>query len=240
VIVDSKVCSIKSDRNSEPDEYAQIMLKYKSGNADDIDIITKKFSKPVYNMCYFACLKYLKSSTSAAIAAEDLSQHVWLKLIKGAHNYKASSKFSYYLMSIITKRLILDWIKKYLKHQESEDTPMNEEGEKDNDPIETHMTREPTHDLTIIVLKKCISDLSSQNKDIIEIYYNKEFTYREITSKTGIALGSIGDRLTEILKELKNCLASSGIQRQEIVEFLANRQTTLFHDAVAVGKSNKE
>lgn len=89
-------CFVMGRRDDPGDE--ELMLRYKAGSADAFSLLYGRHKAPLY--------RYMLRSCESKAVAEELYQDVWISVIQARSRYTASAKFSTWLYSIASNRLV--------------------------------------------------------------------------------------------------------------------------------------
>lgn len=167
--------------------------------------IVRRWQKPLINFFYRLC--WNKDT------AEDLTQEVFIRLVKAARAYKPRAKFNTFLYTI-AKNLWIDKIREtgFRPVAVSLDNPIGEDkkitlgdiiprGERP--PDEIVITQE-----TIKEIKQKMTNLSDDQRIILNLCVFEEMTYQEAAETLNIPLGSVKSRLHGALTRLKELIKS--------------------------------
>lgn len=143
--------------------------------------------------------KYLLKLTQSEILTEDLTQEVFLKVIRTIDGYKVSGKASFatYIITI-AKNTFIDYTRrnKFICNDISE-AELQSADDTENKVI-TKMQYEE--------IVKYIDNLPPNQASVIRLKYIDEYTLREIESMTGIPSQTIKSRIHEGTKKLRGFL----------------------------------
>lgn len=62
------------------------------------------------------------------------------------------------------------------------------------------------------MVRMLVSELSTEEQDLLRLKYQEDLKYQEISKKTGITVGNVGYKLHHILKGLAHALRHAGIE----------------------------
>jgi len=196
--------SIKSD--------AQLISDYlKSGNQEPLEILIKKYLKPVYNFAY----RFVGDSKEA----EDITQEVFIKMWRNLHKFNPEKNLAPYRTECpgsgfktwifaIAKNTAIDWLKK--KKTVPFSSFENEKGENfllaglaslDPLPDEISCRLESRAKLALAT-----ESLSPRYKTVLSLYYDNQLNFREIAERLGESLNTAKSRHRRALIKLKQCL----------------------------------
>jgi len=125
--------------------------------------------------------------TSESQAAWDITQQVWLGIIKGLRKLQDPANFKAWAYGITTNKSI-DWIRKSkaLKHISIEDIQDHQQKEKQDTGI-----------------KELLRKLDVRKRAVISLYYFEQLGISEISAALKIPKGTVKSRLASARKELK-------------------------------------
>ena len=143
--------------------------------------------------------KYLLKLTMNEYLTEDLTQEVFLKIIRSIDSYKihGSAGFGTYIITA-AKNCYID----YCRKNKAMFDDISEISISSNENIEETVITKLEYDDVI----KYIEQLPPQQDQAIQLKYIDEFTLNEIESMTGVPAKTIKSRLHEGKKKLKKLL----------------------------------
>jgi len=172
---------------------------YKKGNEEAFSYLVEKYSSKVYTAIYLIVKdKYI---------AEDLSQEVFIKIIKTikTHKYNEQGKFFPWMMRI-AHNLAIDHFRKEKKHPK---ITLNDGGDVFNcllfseNKTETNQNNQETKDL----LQQLIKELPKKQKEVLVMRHFMNMNFQEIAESTNVsintALGRMRYALINLRKKLK-------------------------------------
>ena len=138
-------------------------------------------------------------------SAEELVQEVFLKVWRSSHTFDSSrGSFSTWLYRI-TRNLASDYYRKRTRRVDLES---------DKDPF-VSATRDSSPGPQEIVddswlswrISRALEELDAPHREVIELAYYQGLSQREISRRTGVALGTVKTRTTNAMKRLREELA---------------------------------
>lgn len=173
----------------DPD--AELMLKFKKGNASSFEQLMKKYKNQVVNMIY----RFIGDQNEA----EDLAIEVFLRVYKSAKNYQAISKFSTYLYKI-TANLCINELKRRKRHRTiSLNTPLP--SDKLSSPLSILEQKEKN-----ALIKKMIDALPTRQRMALILQVYEELSYKEISIVLGCSVKGVERLLYRAKLNLKKKL----------------------------------
>ncbi|WP_299161453.1 RNA polymerase sigma factor [uncultured Tenacibaculum sp.] len=151
---------------------------------------TKKL-KDFFGREYLSLKRYINTRISDTVNrnAEDIIQDVALKLFAGADRYGPINNVASFVYRSI-KNKIIDTMRAPKKANRLE----TDENLLEIVDVLNHSENHYNSDQMISILKYCIEDLKAAYKDIIIAVDFEGYTYKEISSKTGIPIGTLMSR----------------------------------------------
>jgi RNA polymerase sigma-70 factor (ECF subfamily) len=124
--------------------------------------------------------------------AEDISQHVWLTVIREIHRIKNPRVFTSWLFRIVRNACYRELGKN--KHiRLTGDGPEITEDLLDEKPLFDDFE----------LLHECLDYLCPEHKEALMLRFLKQMTYEEVAETTGISIGTVRSRLYYAKKALK-------------------------------------
>ncbi|MDX8404102.1 MAG: sigma-70 family RNA polymerase sigma factor [Mariprofundaceae bacterium] len=173
----------------------ELMLRYKDGSAEAFVELYARHKGPLY--------RYMLRSCESKALAEELYQDAWTGVIKGRSRYNATAKFSTWLYSIASHRLIDHYRKQgrwneYLVDDDGEACAVAasfEQPEAQAD-INQQMQR----------LLYCLEQLPPPQRQVFLLKEEAGMTINAIASSIGIGLEAAKSRMRYALGKLRLCM----------------------------------
>ena len=138
--------------------------------------------------------------------AEDLISEVFLDVWRQAGKFEGRSAVSTWLLAI-TRFKALSALRRR-KDGELDDEAANAIEDTSDDP-EVTVTKKDTGD----ALRKCLTALSAEHREIIDLVYYHEKSVEEVAEIVGIPENTVKTRLFYARKKLAELLKSAGVER---------------------------
>ncbi len=172
----------------------ELISRYKKSG--DIKWVGKLYDRYAH-LVYGICLKYLQNREES----KDAVMQILEKIIDELRTHEVINLKSW--LYVVTRNFCLMEIRKRKRTTGfSEAFENNEhlimESADDLHPIEEH--------LNDIKLKKCLEELSSEQKRCIELFYYKEKCYKEISKITKYEIKKVKSYMQNGKRNLKNCM----------------------------------
>ena len=161
----------------------ELISKYLAGDEESLEILIKKYLKPIYNFTY----RYAGNSQEA----EDITQETFLKAWKNLKKFNPQKSFKTWIFSI-AKNTAIDWLRK------KKTIPFPD------DIIET--IADPSPFVPEFSLTAVLEKLPTKYQIVLSLRYNDYFTFREIAEILEEPLHTVKSRHRRGLAMLKNTL----------------------------------
>lgn len=133
------------------------------------------------------------------MVAADLTQDIFLKLIKSIYHYRFTGKFINFLFTIAVNTCN-DYYKKPL--QSYEDVDSLQKSDSEPEPIDGVIQNEEAK-----AIKEKIDNLPDFQKDTIILYYYHDIKAKDIAKIMGVSLPTVKSRLKQGKDKLKKMLS---------------------------------
>ncbi len=174
----------------------QLMQQHLRGERAAFELLVQRYLKALYNFIF----KYVHTATQA----EDLTQEVFLKIWQKSAKFKAEYKFKPWAYTI-AKNTALDYLKKkeLLPFSSFDNAEMQQIFEKvlvsDGDLPEQAIQR--IEDVQMI--GHAIAKIPEKYQQVLDLYYQKEFNFREIAELLKESVDTVKTRHRRALLHLK-------------------------------------
>lgn len=182
----------------------ELVVSYANGNNIAFDALLSRHKKGVFNYIYFI----VKNRE----LAEDIFQETFIKAIMTIKQgkYTETGKFRAWIMRI-AHNLIID----YFRQEKNENTISNDEMEIDlfNNALLCDGTIEDclVHNQIMSDVKKLIAFLPDNQKEVVEMRYYQELSFKEISEKTGISINTALGRMRYAILNIRKMAEENGI-----------------------------
>jgi RNA polymerase sigma factor (sigma-70 family) len=159
---------------NETDE--ELMIKY--GRSDDVksfEELYRRYSPRVYS--------YLLKNCWDSKDAEEIHQHVFLKVHHQRNRYDPKFPFTAWLFTIVKRTMIDDFRKTRTRGKTLEQTENKEAEESTNLGVTDH--------------------LEDSQKKILELRYIEEWSFEEIANELKVNAATVRKRISRLLKQLR-------------------------------------
>ncbi|HAO14077.1 MAG TPA: RNA polymerase subunit sigma [Tenacibaculum sp.] len=162
----------------------ELMLKVAKGDLNKLSTLFDRYHVRLYN--FFN--KMIKDKT----ISEDLTQEVFMKVLKSRHTYK-NGNFTSWIFTIARN----SFTNHYQKNKRERVHLLN-----DDIYNQTETTNNKTED-NINYLKNALLQLSKNDRELIVMHRFQEIKYEQIAEITGASVGSIKVKMHRAIKRLK-------------------------------------
>ena len=177
-----------------------LMIQYQKGNVRAFEILLERHRKPVYNFIF----RFVRSRETA----EDLLQDTFLRVIKGAANYKRKAKFTTWLYTI-ARNLCVDHSrrKKHRKHP-SLDQPMTK-SEESGTLLDVVPGKEMASDRKAVsrqlhmTMHNAIANLSVEQREVFLMREFLSMPFKQIAEVVGVPENTVKSRMRYALEKLR-------------------------------------
>lgn len=182
----------------------ELVVSYANGNNIAFDMLLSRHKKGLFNYIYFI----VKNRE----LAEDVFQETFIKAIMTIKQgkYTETGKFRAWIMRI-AHNLIID----HFRQEKNENTISNDEMEIDllNNALLCDGTIEDylVYNQIISDVKKLIDFLPDNQKEVVEMRYYQELSFKEISEKTGISINTALGRMRYAILNIRKMAEENGI-----------------------------
>ncbi|MFZ2049062.1 MAG: sigma-70 family RNA polymerase sigma factor [Minisyncoccia bacterium] len=179
------------------DTDVELIEQYENGAKSSLNILIERYLGAVYNLSF----RLLGRKEEV----EDITQEVFLKVIRNLHKFDKNKNFKVWIYSI-TRNTVTDYFRKKKSlnfsslNSEDEDVESFEANIKDesDDQFEILERKE-----NLILLEKALDNLSEDEKLIISLKHTEDMTFFEIGEIMSEPLNTVKSRYLRALKKMK-------------------------------------
>jgi RNA polymerase sigma-70 factor (ECF subfamily) len=184
--------------HDEADE--ALMVRYQKGEVRAFEILLTRHRKPIYNFI----LRFVGSRE----LAEDLMQETFLRVIRGAENYKRQAKFTTWLYTI-ARNLCVDQSRR-AKHRRAQslDQPMSSSAESGT-LLDVVPGKDMPSDRAAVskeIHRKLHEALERLSEEQREVFLMREFLdmpFKQIADVVGVPENTVKSRMRYALEKLR-------------------------------------
>jgi RNA polymerase sigma-70 factor (ECF subfamily) len=168
----------------------QLMDAYRGGDAGAFDRLYDRYRGPVY--------RYLLRQCRDETLCEELFQDVWLKLIRGAHQWRSGEPLRPWLFRIAHNRLVDHWRQRREPEEAFDDNVV---------PMDGPLPDALAHVRDCIErLKALLGHLAAPQRDAFLLKEEGGLTLEQIAEVTGAGRETVKSRLRYAIRRLRNGL----------------------------------
>lgn len=127
--------------------------------------------------------------------AEDLSQHVFIRLYKTAARYQARGRFEAFCFQV-AHNIFIDYCRTKKLSLHGEDVP---EQSDDRDQASEQVEDQDRNQ----VLRKILAEQDEQTQQLIELAVLQQLSYAEVSQILGIPVGTVKSRVYYVLRRMR-------------------------------------
>ena len=176
-------------------EVGQMNLFAQSITEEQMEQLIRAYGDDVYKVAYL----YMKDK----VIAEDIFQEVFYKVMKNYASFRHESNEKTWIMRITINtckdKLRSSWFRRVKLVEQYEEMQ-----ELAVDPVD--LVQKEEHEY----LYHAIYELAPKHKEILILFYFKEYTYEEISCILNIPIGTVQSRLSRAKSKLKKQLLERG------------------------------
>ena len=175
------------------DEDALLARDFQSGNAAAFDKLVVRHKDDIFNLCYWYLGDYQE--------ANDAAQEAFIKIFRSLNKFRFKSAVSTWFYRITVNNCI-SRLKSLQYRQRKKMVPLDSSGTAESDDHSVQLGDEsqgPAKELEkkerLTLIKKAIDSLPSDQKMVVTLRDIQGLSYDEISSATGLKLGTVKSRL---------------------------------------------
>lgn len=169
-------------------EEKKLVSRLQNGDQSAISDVYDRYSDALFGIC----LKVLKNNTGMA---EDAFQEAMVKIWKYASSYDPKKGRLFTWILNITRNTAIDYWRK-----------MDKRSQIQNDITDVHVSNPnltKTQNTDTIDVTKQLDNLSSDERDVIELAYFSGMTHQQISGQLELPLGTVKTRIRRGITKLK-------------------------------------
>ena len=183
-----------SNRNQDSDQEL-ILLYKKSGDLEILGELYQRYTHLVFGVC----LKYLKNKEDS----KDAVMQIFEKLIDSLLKHEVQNFKSWLHVTSRNHCLMQLRKRKSSKVSSSSDFLTIESMESS---ISLHHNDEDLLNGDLLLMKKCMEDLSEEQKNCIKLFYLEERSYKEVSLESGYEIKKVKSFIQNGKRNIKNCI----------------------------------
>ncbi len=184
-----------------------LMLRYAAGDVAAFEILLAKHERKILNFIY--------RSVGDRGRAEEITQDVFLKVVKNAAKYTKSAKFTTWLFTIARNACIDESRKRHRRRTVSLDAPMRSDDgggatflDQTLDPDAASGTAEVARGEFRDALRHALAELPDEQREVFILRHYEGMRFVEIAALIGVSDNTIKSRMRYALQTLQGYLAA--------------------------------
>lgn len=165
------------------------MLKVKEGQTHNLGLLYERYKKRLFGFFY-------KMNKDASLS-EDLVQNVFIRVLKYKYTFHQESKFITWVFQIARNEMYDEFKKQKKNQHQAIDEVSYTISENDTIDVEIEVLENSS------TLKKALSMLSSEKKEVLLLSKFKELKYKEVGEIIGCSEGNARIKVHRAINELK-------------------------------------
>jgi len=161
--------------------------------------------RQIYDQTYGKVAFYLYRLVSDQALVEDVLVETYAAVWKGAKSFKGTAKASTWIIGI-ARNLAMNELRKLKTHEDIDDHAGLSNGKQ---PEAESLDRQE-------LMKKAMSNLSTNHREILDLVFFHEMNYPEVSSLLGIPVSTVKTRVFYAKDALKNVLKQMGVGKDDI------------------------
>ena len=195
VIAGDSTRAVKGDNSDET-----LIVKVAAGNRLAMQVLFARHHARVYRFV----LRILGSEA----VAEDLTSEVFLSVWQQAGRFQARSTFSTWLLAIARNKAMTELRRRHDLPDNGNNTDMADPAD---DPEVSYAVRRRGE-----ILRKCLTRLSREHREIIDLVYYHEKSVQEVAEIMDIPRNTVKTRMFYARKKLSRLLEIQGVVRASL------------------------
>jgi len=184
---------------SESDDW--LIAKFKS--TGDLEFLGKLFDKYMH-LVYGVCLKYLKEREASQDATMQIFEKLMVELPKReVDNFKP-------WLHVITKNHCLMHLRSQKIKLAQQEKLVSEQDYFMESSVELHHNNEAVLEQDLELLRVCIEQLKTEQKECVRLFYLEEKCYQEISDELSFDLKKVKSFIQNGKRNLKICMEKNG------------------------------
>jgi RNA polymerase sigma-70 factor (ECF subfamily) len=185
--------------HDEADE--ALMVRYQQGEVRAFEILLQRHRKPIYNFIF----RFVGSRE----LAEDLMQDTFLRVIKGAANYKRKAKFTTWLYTIARNLCVDQSRRKKHRNHKSLDAPFKSGDGNSGTLLDVVPGSEMASDRKTVSrelhqkMHHAIRKLSEQQREVFLMREFLDMPFKQIADVVGVPENTVKSRMRYALEKLR-------------------------------------
>ncbi len=195
VIAGDSTRAVKGDNSDET-----LIVKVAAGNRLAMQVLFARHHARVY--------RFILRILGSEAVAEDLTSEVFLSVWQQAGRFQARSTFSTWLLAIARNKAMTELRRRHDLPDDGNNTDMADPAD---DPEVSYAVRRRGE-----ILRKCLTRLSREHREIIDLVYYHEKSVQEVAEIMDIPRNTVKTRMFYARKKLSRLLEIQGVVRASL------------------------
>ena len=171
-----------------------IVVRCQLGERAAFDELIARWHKPLW--------RYARNISGNDPAADDASQEVWLRVLRGIARLQDGAKLRAWLFGI-ARRVLMDRLREQYARPASSDVDIDQHAAPDNSAdLEAELD----------AMRGGLARLPLVENEVLTLFYLNELSLEDVAQVLGIPLGTVKSRLFRARKLLRNELQAKGVE----------------------------
>lgn len=181
-----------------------LMLEHGQGSEEAFELLVERHQKPVLN--------YIYRMVQNRQVAEEITQEVFLALVKNAHRYQPTAKFTTYLYTIASNMVSKEWLRRKRRpvllsifsnwsRSDSDGStfhPLEHVADEKADTLKKFRTVEVSR-----AVNEALEHLPAHQREAFVLRRFQDLSYNEIAEITGAPVGTAKSRVVRAERALR-------------------------------------
>jgi RNA polymerase sigma-70 factor, ECF subfamily len=194
------ISALVADRRKSPHQDKSdeaLIAKIATGNRLAMQVLFARHHTRIY--------RFILRMVGEAATADDLTSEVFLAVWRKAHRFEGRSAASTWLLAIARHKALAELRRRRDPSPDGEDAATRDPQDDPEAVFETKRRGE--------ILRKCLSRLSREHREIIDLVYYHEKSVQEVAEIVGIPRNTVKTRMFYARGKLAQLLAAQGVVR---------------------------
>jgi RNA polymerase sigma-70 factor, ECF subfamily len=167
----------------------QLAMKAQKGNHQAFLELYDRYLTKVYNR--------VKSRVPAA-DAEDVTQEVFIAVIRSLNGYEHRARFSTWLYTIVNRQ-IADYYRKHYRRNDNQNVTLDNEDQEIDVPAEEDENADDR-----VLIQRALTTLPESYQEIILLRFSEGLTFQEIADQRGQTLEAVKSLYRRAIQAVRN------------------------------------
>ena len=161
------------------------------------------------HLVFGVCMKYLKNHAEA----EDATMQIFEKLIAELKKHHITT-FKPWLHTVVKNHCMMTFRKNSVGMKRNTKLKYELNNFVETEPVD-HLQEEQDREFVLLHLKEGMEELKEEQRECVELFYLKKFSYHEIANVTGFDLNEVKSNIQNGKRNLKNYITAQNDKAQK-------------------------